>query len=106
LEKIERGGVHFDWDDVEEDMNLEKTKNCPKKEDDDLFGIFDQSFEKSLASTTDFSYQQGKSYWMPPIEAHRFETFEVVPDYIGFDWRTTIMIRNIPNKYSIVELSS
>ena len=31
--------------------------------------------------------------------------FEVRVDAIGFDPRTTIMIRNIPNKYTIKDLS-
>lgn len=31
--------------------------------------------------------------------------FTIVPEYIASDSRTTIMIRNIPNKYTIKELS-
>lgn len=31
--------------------------------------------------------------------------FEVRAEHIGYDPRTTIMIRNIPNKYTIRDLS-
>jgi hypothetical protein len=34
-----------------------------------------------------------------------YDSFEVRVDIIGYDPRTTIMIRNIPNKYTIKDLS-
>ena len=34
-----------------------------------------------------------------------YDSFEVRVDVIGYDPRTTIMIRNIPNKYTIKDLS-
>jgi len=32
-------------------------------------------------------------------------SFIVQPEFIERDWRTTLMIRNIPNKYTINELA-
>ena len=32
-------------------------------------------------------------------------SFEIGAEMIPFDWRTTLMIRNIPNKYTINEIS-
>jgi RNA recognition motif-containing protein len=32
-------------------------------------------------------------------------SFVVQPEYIEHDWRTTLMIRNIPNKYTVNELA-
>ena len=32
-------------------------------------------------------------------------SFIVQPEYIEHDWRTTLMIRNIPNKYTVNELA-
>ena len=41
------------------------------------------------------------------VQVKQFEgnVFEVRPNEIGYDPRTTIMIRNIPNKYTIKDLS-
>ncbi len=37
--------------------------------------------------------------------SYDFNVFEMRVDIIGYDPRTTIMIRNIPNKYTIKDLS-
>ena len=47
------------------------------------------------------------SYISFPPKQHSisYDSFEVRVDMIGFDPRTTLMIRNIPNKYTIKDLS-
>lgn len=74
-----------------------------------------ESFEKSYASTIDVHpvsyyvspYQQGQEYYMNYSEDYRFKQFDESSSYtieienIRNDPRTTIMIRNIPNKYTI-----
>lgn len=40
-----------------------------------------------------------------PSFSYDSNVFEVRVDVIGYDPRTTIMIRNIPNKYTIKDLS-
>lgn len=76
-----------------------------------------ESFEKSYASTIDvhpnyyMNYQQGQEYYASYSEEYRLQQSEEGSSYtidivnIKNDPRTTIMIRNIPNKYTIKELS-
>lgn len=62
---------------------------------------FGQSFESLNTFTRPFNDNQGdanRGYYEP-------QTFVVRPADIGRDPRTTIMIRNIPNKYTIRELA-
>lgn len=49
----------------------------------------------------DFNVDNG-GYQVKQFEGN---VFEVRPNEIGYDPRTTIMIRNIPNKYTIKDLS-
>jgi hypothetical protein len=50
-------------------------------------------------------YLQLQLQYKQPVQSYDNNIFEVRPDQIGYDPRTTIMIRNIPNKYTIKELS-
>ena len=50
-------------------------------------------------------YLQLQMQYKQPIQSYDNNIFEVMPDQIGYDPRTTIMIRNIPNKYTIKQLS-
>ena len=50
-------------------------------------------------------YLQLQLQYKQPVLSYDNNIFEVRPDQIGYDPRTTIMIRNIPNKYTIKELS-
>lgn len=53
-------------------------------------------------------YNTVQNYTFQPKQiSNSFEgnIFEVRPDQIGYDPRTTIMIRNIPNKYTMKDLS-
>ena len=74
-----------------------------------------ESLEKSPASTMDLcpnvSYyaDQPYSYYSPQegfgLRSEQGSVFVVREDEIMYDARTTVMIRNIPNKYTIKELS-
>lgn len=72
------------------------------------------SFEKSHASTMDYQmpgfyhtaeYQKSFYEYKQRSDSLEQNVFEIRAEVIGFDPRTTIMIRNIPNKYSISDLS-
>jgi len=82
------------------------------------------SVEKSYASTMDFQQpnyyphsrthssvmmsheeQNGSYEYKQKFSPFEPNSFEVRPDDIGYDPRTTFMIRNIPNKYTIKDLS-
>lgn len=74
-----------------------------------LWSAFDNDFSKSFASTNDFHHYHtvtANFEWAPPDKVVNYSnSFGIVAETIMHDWRTTIMIRNIPNKYTINELS-
>lgn len=75
--------------------------------------------DKSFASTNDIYHchsattELENSYTATPAwssmlgsEPVAVNPFEVQGEYIQRDWRTTLMIRNIPNKYTISDLAA
>lgn len=73
-----------------------------------LWSAFDSSRDKSYASTNDFPhyYTMAANYeWPVQKQTNYVGSFTVNVECIQHDWRTTLMIRNIPNKYTISELS-
>jgi hypothetical protein len=69
--------------------------------------VFDGNFEKSYASTNDYNCIQPVTVQWEPTKpaAQSPNQFEIRPELICVEWRTTLMIRNIPNKYTVNELA-
>lgn len=127
LAEIEEKGIGCPWSELED-------QNPPASEEFDsdsqqLWSAFslNSSFSKSHASTVDMhpphpsphaalsshAPQAALSYYAPQAYYYDYAykpyeegaLFQVFPEYIEKDARTTVMIRNIPNKYTIKELS-
>ena len=52
-----------------------------------------------------YPYQYTYSYYQPPLTTSPSMSFDVNVAMIGQDPRTTLMIRNVPNKYTIKDIS-
>jgi hypothetical protein len=102
--------VKFAWsDEGEKQVHRDSSQDYDSER---LWTVFSNSFEKSYASTTDFPNYQTLSFQafdsskvLKSRSTYNPNVFTVSSEDIGNDPRTTIMIRNIPNKYTIDDLS-
>ena len=102
--------MKFAWsDEGEKQVHRDSSQDYDSER---LWTVFSNSFEKSYASTTDFPNYQTLSFQafdsskvLKSRSTYNPNVFTVSSEDIGNDPRTTIMIRNIPNKYTIDDLS-
>ena len=104
---------------------MEENNEAHDAHDLSIWSAFDDksSHEKSFASTNDFHHYHTipagaettayTSTWPPITENSQLSRsvecvnpFEIQEEEIQRDWRTTLMIRNVPNKYTIGDIAA
>ena len=108
IREIEEKGIHCDWKDWKEVEEV-RSEGTLDEEDWSTSSLWsDQPAAKnwSNASTNDrFSTYYNQCYPMDYYtERSRYydhSYFQITPESIGTDQRTTLMIKNIPNKYTV-----
>jgi hypothetical protein len=116
--EIEEKGIGCPWSELDE-QNQQSSEEVFDRESQELWNAFslNSSFSKSHASTIDVhpSHPSLAYYGRYTSQTYYYDysykpyeegsLYQVFPEYIHNDARTTVMIRNIPNKYTIKELA-